>query len=70
MTETQLRAIVQAAIDPLAVPLDGHAAWKAVCLGLQAAGHSAPLAMGFKRTATDKVMISYKGHNGIEVTHV
>lgn len=69
MTEQQLRDIVQTAIDPLSVPLDGWEAWKAVCLGLRGADCPAPSGLGFRRTATDKVMVSYRGHNGIEVTH-
>jgi hypothetical protein len=69
VTEGELRAIVQAAIDPLPLPLDGHDAWAAVCTGLRTAGYPAPSGLGFRRTATDKVMVSFRGHNGIEVTH-
>ncbi len=69
MTEVELIAIVQAAIDPLSVPLDGQEAWAAVCTGLRGAGYPAPSGLGFRRTATNKVMVSFRGHNGIEVTH-
>ena len=69
MTEEELIAVVQAAIDPLDAPLDGQEAWDAVCAGLRAEGYPAPSGLGFRRTDTDKVMVSYRGHNGIEVTH-
>ncbi len=68
MTEGELIAIVQAAIDTLPTPLDGHDAWAAVCTGLRAAGEGAPSGLSFQRTGDDEVSLLFLGYN-VTVAH-